>query len=156
MDQHHSYYPMGQPSVKCWRYICWWLFQSAMINAYIVFKETQKQQGQLKIMRHISFRLDVLWADLSDRGYLPSLCLWRVLQHQTPCQTQSSSILPGSKTIFSARMPSVIQKRDTSVKLWVSSVLRSSLQSPMFCPVLPSAGKSAMNRYANYTSVNFN
>ena len=27
MDQHHAYYPVGRPSVKWWRYICWWLFQ---------------------------------------------------------------------------------------------------------------------------------
>ena len=68
MDQHHAYYPVGWPSVKWWRYICWWLFQSAMINAYIVFKETQKQQGQQKIMRHISFRLDVLRALSAGRS----------------------------------------------------------------------------------------
>ena len=55
MDQHHAYYPVGRPSVKWWRYLCWWLCQSAMINAYIVFKQTQKQQGQPKIMKHISF-----------------------------------------------------------------------------------------------------
>ena len=68
MDQHHAYYPVGRPSVKWWRYLCWWLFQSAMINAYIVFKETQKQQGQLKIMKHISFRLDVLRALSAGRS----------------------------------------------------------------------------------------
>ena len=27
MDQQHAYYPVGRPSVKWWRYICWWLFQ---------------------------------------------------------------------------------------------------------------------------------
>ena len=24
-DQLHSYYPVGRPSVRWWRYICWWL-----------------------------------------------------------------------------------------------------------------------------------
>ena len=99
----------------------------------------QKQQGQRKIMRHISFWLDVLRALSAGRSvrrrvpaqpvslegvaasdptshtisYLPSLCLWRVSQHQTPCPTQSPSILAASRTVFSARMPSVVCKRDT-------------------------------------------
>ena len=73
MDQHHAYYPVGRPSVKWWRYVCWWLFQSAMINAYNVFKETQKQQGQPKIMKHISFWLDVLCAMSAGRSVRQSV-----------------------------------------------------------------------------------
>ena len=77
-----------------------------MINAC----KTEKQQGQRKIMRHVSFPLGVLCALSAGRSV--SLCLWRVSQHQTPCHTQSQSILAGSKTVFSARVPNVVRKRD--------------------------------------------
>ena len=40
-DQHHSYYPVGRPSVRWWRYICWWLLQTAMVNSFILWKNLQ-------------------------------------------------------------------------------------------------------------------
>ena len=51
------------------------------------------------------FCVPCLQADLWDRAYLPSLCLWRVPQHQL-----SPSILAGSETVFSARTSAVHQR----------------------------------------------
>ncbi|KAK7106183.1 piggyBac transposable element-derived protein 4-like [Littorina saxatilis] len=60
-DQLSSYYPVGRPSVRWWRYLCWWLLQTAMINAFLIWKATNKPvQRSRKGTRHIDFRLEVL------------------------------------------------------------------------------------------------
>ena len=166
MDQHHAYYPVGHPSVKWWRYLCWWLCQSAMINAYIVFKETQKQQGQPKIMKHISFRLDVLRA----------LSAGRSVRQRVPAQSVSMEGITASDPVshaaskyhsirpsFTCCLPVSWQKAKLfsvpeqqapytkgirhSFNLWMSSVLCSPVQSPMLCSVSSSTGTAALNRY---------
>ena len=37
-DQHRSYYPVGRPSKKWWRYLFWYLIQVSIINSYILMK----------------------------------------------------------------------------------------------------------------------
>ena len=61
-DQLASYYPMGRSSVKWWRYVCWWLLQTAMVNAFTVFRETKNAgaSGSRRRQRHLDFRMDVL------------------------------------------------------------------------------------------------
>ena len=60
-DQHGAYYPVGRPSVRWWRYLCWWLLQVAMVNAFILWKLTNRPaQQQRRGTRHIDFRLEVL------------------------------------------------------------------------------------------------
>ena len=59
MDQHHAYYPVGRPSVNWWRYLCC-LFQTAMINSFIVYKESQKKKGDIRILTHLQFELEVM------------------------------------------------------------------------------------------------
>ncbi|KAK7105748.1 piggyBac transposable element-derived protein 4-like [Littorina saxatilis] len=61
-DQYHSYYPVGRPSVRWWRYICWWLMQTAMVNAFVIWKETHRPARSKKGLRHLDFRLQVLRA----------------------------------------------------------------------------------------------
>ena len=39
-DQFASYYPVGRPALKWWRYLCWWLFQVAMVNAFLLWKQS--------------------------------------------------------------------------------------------------------------------
>lgn len=59
-DQHHSYYPVGRPSVRWWRYICWWLLQTAMVNSFIIWSQSHQPAPTRKGKRHVDFRLDVL------------------------------------------------------------------------------------------------
>ena len=61
-DQHASYYNVGRPSVRWWRYICWWLLQTSMVNAFILWKECQRPAPSQKGLRHLDFRLAVLRA----------------------------------------------------------------------------------------------
>ena len=37
-DQHRSYYNMGRSGLKWWRYVAWFLLQTAMINSWILYK----------------------------------------------------------------------------------------------------------------------
>lgn len=47
--------------MRWWRYLCWWLLQTAMINAFLIWKATNKPvQRSRKGTRHIDFRLEVL------------------------------------------------------------------------------------------------
>ena len=59
-DQHHSYYPVGRPSVRCWRYICWWLLQTAMVSSFIIWSQSHQPAPTRKGKCHVDFRLDVL------------------------------------------------------------------------------------------------
>ena len=59
-DQLHSYYPVGRPSIKWWRYLCWWLLQSAMVNSFLIFKGSNLPAPTRKGHRHVSYRLEVL------------------------------------------------------------------------------------------------
>lgn len=62
-DQLHSYYPVGRPSVRWWRYICWWLLQTAMINSFLIWKHSHDlPAAAMKKLRHIDYRLNVLRA----------------------------------------------------------------------------------------------
>ena len=58
-DQYATYYPVGWPSVKWWQYLCWWLFQVAMVNAFVLWKESQLTSFLKKGQRHIDFHLAV-------------------------------------------------------------------------------------------------
>ena len=60
-DQHSAYYQVGRSSVRWWRYLCWWLLQTAMVNAFLIWKATNKPAPRSrKGTRHIDFRLEVL------------------------------------------------------------------------------------------------
>ena len=41
-DQHHSYYPVGQPSVRWWQHTCWWLPQTAMVLSFIIWSQSHQ------------------------------------------------------------------------------------------------------------------
>ena len=69
-DQLHSYYPVGRPSVRWWRYICWWLLQTAMINSFLIWKHSHDlPAAAMKKLRHIDYRLNV-----QGQFYRPSSC----------------------------------------------------------------------------------
>ena len=52
--QHHSYYPVGRPSVRWWRYICWWMLQTAMVNSFILWKNSQPAPEKKRRGKNIS------------------------------------------------------------------------------------------------------
>ena len=59
-DQDASYYPVGRPSVRWWRCLCWWLMQTAMVNAFIIWKNSNLPAPTRRGHRHLDFRLEVL------------------------------------------------------------------------------------------------
>ena len=60
-DQLSSYYTVGRPSIRWWRYLCWWLFQVSMVNSYLLYRASMPVvNGKPQAMRHIDFRWSVL------------------------------------------------------------------------------------------------
>ena len=154
MDQHHAYYPVGHPSVKWWRYVCWWLFQSAMINAYNVFKETQKQQGQPKNHEAHQIFLAGCSACLVCRQICETegtcaACVYGGCHSITPSFTCCLQVSWQEAKLFSVPEQQAPYTKGIrhSVELWMSSVLCSPVQSPMLCSVSSSTGTAALNRY---------
>ena len=80
-DQMHAYYPVGQPSVKWWQYICWWLFQTVVVNAFLLFKFSNLPPPTKAGNRHIKFHLNVLH----------TLCQSNSVQGQKPQQAMSQA-----------------------------------------------------------------
>ncbi|GFO19343.1 PiggyBac transposable element-derived protein 4-like [Plakobranchus ocellatus] len=60
-DQYRSYYQVGRASRKWWRYIFWFLVQTAMCNSYLVIKtSTVPTPKRSPVSRHLLFRMKVL------------------------------------------------------------------------------------------------
>ena len=59
-DQYASYYPVGRPSLKWWWYLCWWLFQVAMVNSFLLWKQNQPTSSSKRGQRRIDFHLAVM------------------------------------------------------------------------------------------------
>ena len=58
MDQFRSYYKVGRKSHKWWRSSFWFLFEVALIIAYILYKNMPRPNG-VKPMNHFNFHLEV-------------------------------------------------------------------------------------------------
>ena len=64
-DQNRSYYSVGRVSVKFWKYLCWYLLNTSIVNSYIIFKQTHlalprplDRTGQANLaVTHFQFRL---------------------------------------------------------------------------------------------------
>lgn len=61
-DQNRSYYSVGRESTKFWRYLAWYLFNTAIINSYIIYTHslarplTRKQHT----VTHLKYRIQVV------------------------------------------------------------------------------------------------
>ncbi|PJE77704.1 hypothetical protein CI610_03368 [invertebrate metagenome] len=67
-DQMASYYPVGRPGNKWWRYIMWFVVNLAIVNAWILFQKTEnKDPPPKKYYDHLQFRVDV--ADQLQAGF---------------------------------------------------------------------------------------
>ena len=52
-DQAQNYYNLTVKSVKWWKYLFWFFFDTSIINAYIIYKESVS--GAEKVMSHLEF-----------------------------------------------------------------------------------------------------
>jgi hypothetical protein len=67
-DQNRSYYGVGRESVKFWKYLSWYLFNTAIVNAFIIFRQTHlelprpltKKQNSNLAVTHFQFRLSLV------------------------------------------------------------------------------------------------
>lgn len=56
-DQHRSYYSMGRPGMKWWRYAMWFIFQVAIVNSWLLLKKMNPQaQRDTPASSHLAFR----------------------------------------------------------------------------------------------------
>jgi hypothetical protein len=58
-DQLASYYPVGSPGRKWWRYVLWYVVNLAVVNAWILFSKSPKDTPLPKGYDHFQFRVDV-------------------------------------------------------------------------------------------------
>ncbi|XP_052271623.1 piggyBac transposable element-derived protein 4-like [Dreissena polymorpha] len=55
-DQYRLCYEVGRNSKKWWRYLFWFMINTAIVNAYLLFKETSKRRHSKKRFGHLDFR----------------------------------------------------------------------------------------------------
>lgn len=78
MDQMHSAYNVARKSRRWWIKLFYYFFDMTIINAFIIFKEVEKQNGVSKPMTQLQFR-SLLVNELigkfinKKRGYQPGL-----------------------------------------------------------------------------------
>lgn len=58
-DQLRTYYPVGRKSMKWWRCCFWYLFEVALLNAYLLYKSMPRPQGSPKPLDHFTFHLSI-------------------------------------------------------------------------------------------------
>ena len=57
-DQNRAYYPVGRESVKFWRYLVWYMVNTTIINALVIYKESCRPQTRERSrMTNLKFRL---------------------------------------------------------------------------------------------------
>ena len=61
LDQHLSYYLVGRPGKKCWRYIVWHIINTAVYNAFVIWNKFAHNFPILKTYDHMMF-----WCDIAD------------------------------------------------------------------------------------------
>lgn len=74
-DQNRAYYPVGRESLKFWRYLVWYMINTTIINALVIYKESCRPQTRARSrMTNLKFRLslcDQLIAGYSSRRKNP-------------------------------------------------------------------------------------
>ena len=56
-DQYAVYYSFARKTVKWWRKVAFWLLETAMVNSYVLYKESTRTP-----MSHVAFRRSVIEA----------------------------------------------------------------------------------------------
>ena len=57
-DQKRSYYPVGRESKKFWRYLFWYMLNTALINSHILYTDSHLPPRKAKA-KHLEFRMRV-------------------------------------------------------------------------------------------------
>ncbi|GFN93886.1 PiggyBac transposable element-derived protein 4-like [Plakobranchus ocellatus] len=66
-DQHRLYYVMGRSGLQWWRYVSWFLFQTAIMNSWVLFKlRNNPALKNCHQMSQIQFQLDCVPLLLQD------------------------------------------------------------------------------------------
>ncbi|XP_053393043.1 piggyBac transposable element-derived protein 4-like [Mercenaria mercenaria] len=58
-DQLRVNYNIGRNGKKWWKYLFWFLFNCAVVNSYIVYKEVSTRLTKKKRFRHVDFRVEL-------------------------------------------------------------------------------------------------
>jgi len=94
-DQHRGNYDVGRKGKKAWRYLCWFLLNAAIINAFVLYQATSRRQLRKRRYRHLAFRLELveqLIGGFSGRKRKANPFDARVLsQRRTPGSTSAST-----------------------------------------------------------------
>ena len=59
-DQLRMKYDVGRNGKKAWRYIFWFLLNSAIVNAYILFQTASRRMNKKKRFCHLDFRMELI------------------------------------------------------------------------------------------------
>ena len=59
LDQLMSYFSFLHKSVKWWRKVFFWMVEVAVVNSYILYKQTMVQQGN-RPLTHLGFRRELI------------------------------------------------------------------------------------------------
>jgi hypothetical protein len=70
-DQYRAYYLVGREGKKFWRYLIWYLVNTSIVNAWLLYRNTlvrplSKEDSKLEITCHLKFRLEVIRSLLSN------------------------------------------------------------------------------------------
>ena len=66
-DQNRSYYPIGRPGTKWWRYLFNYLVQVSMINSFILMKPARPNEGRAAVSQnHLLFQLHLVKALIKE------------------------------------------------------------------------------------------
>ena len=61
-DQKRAYYGVGRESTKFWRYLAWYILNSAIINSFIIYTQslTRPLTHEQHTMTHLKYRLKIV------------------------------------------------------------------------------------------------
>ncbi|XP_060579431.1 piggyBac transposable element-derived protein 4-like [Ruditapes philippinarum] len=59
-DARRAKYGVGRPGKKAWRYLFWFLLNSAIVNAYVIYKKASTRSHSKKRFEHLDFRIELI------------------------------------------------------------------------------------------------
>ena len=73
-DQFRSYIKLELRSGKFWHPMMWFIFESALVNSWVLYKSTRERAGLPFQFTHLEFRISIalaLAAEWEDMGCIP-------------------------------------------------------------------------------------
>ena len=59
-DQYRMQYEVGRCSKKWWKFLFWFAVNAAIVNAFILYRQTSRRQTKKKRYSHLDFRMELL------------------------------------------------------------------------------------------------